>query len=200
LGKTLLPFLLMALSVLIFFVSRKKVISLYYQDVLQIIETLSLIAFYAAGNYFVVREANAMLQNQSPSVEIPFSILFWILTFIVPFFYMYLGISNKDRKSLLLGGLALGASIFTYRYYHAVLPLEWALAFGGLALIVFSSIAIKYFKTPKYNLCSAPSDRENYQKLEGILTSSVLQAPGQQGNDLKFGGGEFGGGGGEQSY
>jgi hypothetical protein len=74
-GKTLLPFIMMAVSAAVYFVSKSLEKTAYYADAQFVIETLALAVFYLSGNYFVVREANAMLNNQSPSVEIPFSFL-----------------------------------------------------------------------------------------------------------------------------
>ncbi len=199
-GKTILPFLLMSLAASVYFISKSRLISFYFEDVQQIIKTLSLIVFYLAGNYLVVREANAVLNNNSPSVEIPFGILFWVFTFSIPFAYIYIGMQKKDRKSIIIGLLAFGFSIFTFRYYHSVLLLEWALTLGGLVLIGFSIFVLKYFKTPKFNLSSEVSEANKFSKLESILAAQAFQANSTSNDTLKMGGGDFGGGGSEQSY
>ncbi len=199
-GKTILPFLLMSLAASVYFISKSRLISFYFEDVQQIIKTLSLIVFYLAGNYLVVREANAVLNNNSPSIEMPFGILFWVFTFSIPFVYIYIGMQNKDRKSIIIGLLAFGFSIFTFRYYHSVLPLEWALTLGGLVLIGFSIFVLKYFKTPKFNLSSEVSEANKFSKLESILAAQAFQANSTSNDTLKMGGGDFGGGGSEQSY
>ena len=199
-GKTILPFLLMSLAASVYFISKSRLISFYFEDVQQIIKTLSLIVFYLAGNYLVVREANAVLNNNSPSVEIPFGILFWVFTFSIPFAYIYIGMQKKDRKSIIIGLLAFGFSIFTFRYYHSVLLLEWALTLGGLVLIGFSIFVLKYFKTPKFNLSSEVSEANKFSKLESILAAKAFQANSTSNDTLKMGGGDFGGGGSEQSY
>jgi hypothetical protein len=199
-GKTILPFVIMSLAASIYFISKSRLISFYFEDVQQIIKTLSLIVFYIAGNYWVVREANAILNNTFPSIEIPFGILFWVFTFFIPFGYIFIGMRKKDRKSIIVGILALGFSIFTFRCYYAVLPLEWALTLGGLVLVGFSILVLKYFKTPKLNLSSEASEQNKFSKLESILAAQAFQANSPSSDTLKMGGGDFGGGGSEQSY
>ena len=199
-GKTILPFVLMSLAASIYFISKSRLISFYFEDVQQIIKTLSLIVFYLAGNYWVVREANAILNNTFPSIEIPFGILFWVFTFSIPFCYIFIGIRKKDRKSIIVGILAFGFSIFTFRCYYAVLPLEWALTLGGLVLVGFSILGLKYFKTPKFYLSSEASEANKFSKLESILAAQAFQANSPTSDTLKMGGGDFGGGGSEQSY
>ena len=194
-GKTILPFLLMTLAASIYFISKSRSNSFYFEDVQQIIKTLTLLVFYLAGNYWVVREANAILNDTFPSIEIPFGILFWVFTFCFPFVYIFIGMRKKDRISIIVGLLALGFSIFTFRCYYAVLPLEWALTLGGLLLVGFSIFGLKYFKTPKLNLSSEASEGNKFSKLESILAAQAFQANSPSSDTLKMGGGDFGGGG-----
>ncbi|MCP9756492.1 hypothetical protein EGI26_15110 [Lacihabitans sp. CCS-44] len=198
-GKTLLPFIMMALSATVYFVSKSLKKSIYYADVQFVIETMALAVFYLSGNYFVVREANALLNNQSPSVEIPFSLIFWIFTFLVPFIYLYFGARKKQRNAIILGLLGLGFSVFTYRSYYSVMPTEWALTLGGAILIGVSVFCIKYFKSPKFNLSSVAEEQGKLQKLESILVAQAFQTKTSD-DTLKFGGGEGGGAGADGKY
>lgn len=200
LGKTILPFLLMSFTALVYFISKRTLISLYYIDALQIIETLSFIVFYLAGNYLVVREANAILNNNSPSIEIPFGVLFWVFTFTIPFIYIFIGIQKKDRKAIIVGLLTFGFSIFTFRYYFSVLRLEWAFVLGGLFLISFSLLALKYLKISRFNLSIEYHEATKFSKLESILAAQAFQTNSSSDDNLKMGGGDYGGGGSEQSY
>ncbi len=200
LGKTILPFLLMSFSILVYFISKRTLISLYYIDALQIIETLSFIVFYLAGNYLVVREANAILNNNSPSIEIPFGVLFWVFTFTIPFIYIFIGIQKKDRKAIIVGLLTFVFSIFTFRYYFSVLRLEWAFVLGGLFLISFSLLALKYLKISRFNLSIEYFEATKFSKLESILAAQAFQSNTSSDDNLKMGGGDFGGSGSEQSY
>lgn len=198
-GKTLLPFIMMVLSATVYFVSKSWKKSIYYADVQFVIETMALAVFYLSGNYFVVREANALLNNQSPSVEIPFSVIFWIFTFLVPFIYLYFGARKKQRNAIILGLLGLGFSIFTYRSYYSIMPIEWALTLGGAILIGVSVFCIKYFKSPKFNLSSVAEEQGKLQKLETILVAQAFQAKTSD-DTFKFGGGDAGGAGADGKY
>jgi hypothetical protein len=198
-GKTLLPFIMMAVSATVYFVSKSLKKSIYYADAQFIIETLALAVFYLSGNYFVVREANAMLNNQSPSVEIPFSAIFWIFTFLVPLIYLYFGARKKQRNAIILGLLGIGFSVFTYRSYYSVMPIEWALTLGGVILIGLSVFCIKYFKSPKFNLSSVAEEQGKLQKLESILVAQAFQTKTSD-DTLKFGGGDAGGAGADGKY
>lgn len=198
-GKTLLPFIMMAISAAVYFISKAQKKFIYYADEQFVIETLALAVFYLSGNYFVVREANALLNNQSPSVEIPFSLIFWIFTFLLPLFYLYFGARKKQRNAIILGLLGLGFSVFTYRNYYSVMPIEWALTVGGLILIGVSVFGIKYFKTPKFNLSSEAEEQGKLQKLETILVAQAFQVKTPD-ETFKFGGGDAGGAGADGKY
>ncbi len=198
-GKTLLPFIMMAISAAVYFISKAQKKFIYYADAQFVIETLALAVFYLSGNYFVVREANALLNNQSPSVEIPFSLIFWIFTFLLPLFYLYFGARKKQRNAIILGLLGLGFSVFTYRNYYSVMPIEWALTVGGLILIGVSVFGIKYFKTPKFNLSSEAEEQGKLQKLETILVAQAFQVKTPD-ETFKFGGGDAGGAGADGKY
>jgi uncharacterized membrane protein YgcG len=189
----------MAISAAVYFISKAQKKFIYYADVQFVIEPLALAVFYLSGNYYVVREANAMLNNQSPSVEIPFSIIFWIFTFLIPFLYLYFGARRKQHNAIILGLLALAFSVFTYRSYFSVMPIEWALTLGGVILIGVAVFGTKYFKMPKYNLSSEPEEQGKFQKLESILVAQSFQTKISD-DSFKFGGGDGGGAGADGKY
>lgn len=201
-GKTIMPFVIMLVSVVAYvFVKwwKKKDDSAYYIDAQICIETSALITFYLGGNYLIVREGNAMLNNLSSSVQISFAPLFYFFTVVTPLAYLFLGLKNRDRKMLIVGAFCIVFSIFTYRYYFSVLPLEWALTVGGTALVSLAIIAIRYLKTPKYGISYQQSKESKYRDFEAFLVSQVLPQHGQ-GDKAKFGGGNFGGGGAGSNY
>lgn len=184
----------MGLSALIYFIGKAKLNAVYYASVQDIMLFLALISFYLGGNYFVVREVNAALSNEAASTEIPFAALFWFFTFVIPMLLVLNGIKTKERKSLAVGLLALAASVVTVQFYYSVLPAEWALVLGGIILIAFSVSVNLHLKKPKFGLSSAAEASDKLQKLESILVSQAFQAK-SNGDDLKLGGGDFGGGG-----
>jgi hypothetical protein len=60
-----------------------------------------LLSLYAAGNYYIVREANTMLSRQPGPVA--FGWLWWLLTATIPVFYIVNGVRRKDVLFLWTG-------------------------------------------------------------------------------------------------
>lgn len=201
-GKLIAPFVIMAVSVISYVFAgwwQKKDDSCYYTDAQICIETGSLITFYMGGNYLVVREGNAMLNNISTSTQVSFAPLFYVFTLAIPFAYLYFGLKNQDRKMVMVGILAFLFSIFTYRFYFSVMPIEWAMTLGGAALVGFSVWGIWFFRTPKWGLSYQQTQASKYRDFEAFLVSQALSNQGQ-GGKMKFGGGDFGGGGAGSKY
>lgn len=205
-GKTLLPFILMSVSAGIYFAVKKLSIRkdyLYYETCLTILKTLSLITFYLGGNYLIVREGNALINNLSLSVspQVAFAPIFYFFTVIIPMAYIFFGISNRDRLIIILGLITLGFSIFTYRFYFSILPIETALTVGGILLITFVGGLIHYIKTTKYGFTYQPDDEFEGFNLEAVLMSQLVQSKiPQQDDTFRFGGGDSGGGGAGENY
>lgn len=202
-GKLIIPFVIMLVSaasyILIQFWRNKETTN-YYADCQNIIEILALITFYLGGNYLVVREGNAMLNDLSESIQISFASLFYFFTTIIPVFFIVRGLQKHDRKLLIVGLLAMAFSIFTYRQYFSVLPLEWALTIGGIILSLLSIWVIKAFKTNKLGLTSEPQSSNQFQNLEAFIINQAIQQPISQSDNMKFGEGDFGGGGAKGNY
>ncbi|RFS18012.1 hypothetical protein [Emticicia sp. C21] len=202
-GKLIVPFVIMGASVISYVFAnwwKKKDNSCYYTDAQICIETGSLITFYLGGNYMVVREGNALLNGLTDSSQISFASLFYLFTVIIPFVYLFFGLKNQDRKMVMVGLAAFGFSIFTYRYYFSVMPLEWALTLGGAALVGFSVWGIWFLRTPKWGLTYQQTQTSKYRDFEAFLVSQALPHQGGQGGKMKFGGGDFGGGGSGDKY
>ncbi len=202
-GKLILPFVIMLVSAVSYFGMKfwkKRENSSYYADCQDIIEILALSTFYLGGNYYVVREGNAMLYGLTDSIQIAFSPLFYFFTFAIPIFYIVRGLQKHDRKLLIVGILCVAFSIFTYRQYFSVLPLEWALTLGGFLLVLLSILAIRALKAPKYGLTYEPKGKNKFQNLEAFIVNQAMpQAPVQTDN-MQFGEGDFGGGGAGSGY
>lgn len=202
-GKLILPFVIMLISVGIYYFIkywRKHENVNYYTDCQDIIEISTLVTFYLGGNYFVVREGNAMLNDLSESIQIAFAPLFYFFSTAIPVFYIVRGLQKHDRKLLIVGILATAFSIFTYRQYFSVLPLEWALTLGGTTLVISSILAIKALKKPKYGLTYASSKENKFQNLEAFIVNQAIQQPTNQNDNMQFGKGDFGGGGSGSNY
>ncbi|WP_394994834.1 hypothetical protein [Emticicia sp.] len=201
-GKLILPFVIMIVSAASYFFIqfwKKTENSSYYTDCQDIIKILTLATFYLGGNYYVVREGNAMLNDLSNSIQIAFTPLFYFFTAAIPVFYIVRGLQKHDRKFLIVGMLALAFSIFTYRHYFSILPLEWASTIGGAILVLLSILAIRALKTPKYRLTYEPHRKNKFQNLEAFIVNQAIQQPNQP-DKMQFGEGNFGGGGTGSGY
>lgn len=200
LGKALLPFAVMLLSALIYF-TNKKLESDYYYDAQVIISALCLATFYLGGNYYIVREGNAALNDFGGtfSPQIPFAPLFYCFTVAIPACYVFGGLRKKDRSLLIIGLLSFAFSVFTFRYYFVFLPLELGLAIAGILMIVTSALVIHYLKTPKHGLTDEKEGEGHFRNLQVLIAAQQLgQTPIEKG--VSFGGGNFGGGGAGNDY
>lgn len=200
LGTALLPFGIMLLSCGLFFLNRKRELD-YYADCQILLEALCLIAFYAGGNYYVVREGNALLNNlgTASAPQIPFALLFYMFTFAIPTLYIIAGLRTKNRLMLIIGLFAAAFSGFTYKYYFGFLSLEVASLLVGTALILFAVWAIQFLKTSKWGVTDEKDGARKLANLEAFLVAQQLgQTPAEKG--FEFGGGDFGGGGAQSGY
>jgi len=205
-GRLLLPFGAMAASAaLLYWLEWQPARPnyLYYRPSLLVLRALALAAFYLAGNYLIVREGNAKLAGgYGPSPQVPLASVFYLFTAVVPLLYLYLGLRRHDRLVLLVGVAAVAFSIFTVRYYRALMPPEVAATLAGLVLIGLALAALRYLRTARHGLTAAPDDEAaphfNLESLVVAQTASVPAAPDTTG--FQFGGGQSGGGGSESSY
>lgn len=203
-AKTAMPFLLMALSLVVYWLmkkGKKQTMLRHYRPCLTFIEILALLVLYIAGNYFVVREvSNSMFNLQLKEGEsIPGAWLFWIITILLPLIYIFRGLQKRDVILLRTGLILVGAIVFTIRYYHHVAPIEIAMTIGGIIMILIAYFVTKYLTPPKHGFTHA---EPNDPKLKGLLnleslviTETFHQTPVEQGEGFKFGGGSSGGAG-----
>lgn len=215
-GRAALPFVLMGASLLLWFLIKPIQTRLtdtnqtYYADALSIAEWTALIVLAAAGNYFVVRELNGLLTEVEPgqprpdvAPQISLAWLFWLLTFLIPGVYAYFGFNRKDRMFVILGILGLAAAASTVRYYYALLPLSVHLTLVGSLLIGCAVVAIRYLQQPRFGFTDVPDEESPRQFFLNAETLSIISATGATINrqpDMKFGGGDFGGGGAGSKY
>jgi hypothetical protein len=201
-GKAAVPFIIMAASALIYFITgklRSGEQMLHYEGCLQMILIISLISMYVAGNYFVVHELSDSIfhMNLQPGESIPFGWLFWIFTVIIPFIYLIRGIQSKDVILLRVGLLLIAAMVFTIRYYHTIMPVELVMALGGIILILIGYGMMKYLHEPKFGFTYKDISKKNTLgklNIESLVLAETF-APGIETEGTKFGGGDFGGGG-----
>ena len=210
-GKAALPFVMMAVSGGLFMLARRIDTSPYYTDPLNLVQWVSLIVLTASGNYFVVRELNGLLMDPVSSQpapanapEIALSWLFWLLTFAITAIYLQQGLTRKNRTLIILGGLGLIAAVVTVHEYTALLPLNVALTLGGLTLIGLAVAIIRFLNKPKHGFTDDPDYESPDQFFVNVGTVVAMQAATgvhqSPKEGIRFGGGNFGGGGSEGKY
>ena len=219
-GKAALPFVMMAVSGGLFVMVRQIDKSPYYADPLNLVRWVALIMLAASGNYYVVRELNGLLIDSIPgrpapasAPEIALAWLFWLLTFVIPAVYLQQGLARKNRMLLILGGLGLAAAVVTVHEYVALLPLNIALTLGGLVLIGLAVVIIRFLRQPKSegrlatyrnDFTDDPDYESPDQFFVNVGTTVAIQAATgaqqQPEKGVRFGGGDFGGGGSEGNY
>jgi hypothetical protein len=203
-GKTILPFVMMLFSAGIYFCSKvilKKLKKPFYHKGVLLTNSFGLILFYLSGNYLVVRELSALLLGTevARNSDISFALFFYAFTFLVPIAYLAYSLLKKDRIMLWIGSLALAFSIYSIRFYYAVLSLETLLTIAGILLFAFSYFAIKKLKNNATGITFQPSRFTNakaFLNAEALIASQLgLQPETVQESLMEFGGGEFSGGG-----
>jgi hypothetical protein len=200
-ARAFLPFLLMAVSVVLYLLFTRLSAEQRlrnYRSCLLLLRMATLLSFYLAGNYYIVRELNAYISGSTGPVTLGW--LWWLLTAIVPVIYLIRGIQKKDVIFLWAGLALIAAAIFTVRYYYHVLPAELAMIIGGCVLIGSAYGLIRYLRSPKYGLTSiASNDPHLLEKLhiEALVLAETFQSVAAQPADtgVHFGGGSGGGGG-----
>jgi len=204
-AKAIAPFVIMMASALLYFFVKQNITSgkwkLYTNGWLWLSVT-ALVAFYAAGNYFIVREASVAMFNLElkEGENIPFGWLFWIFTVAIPVVYIVRGLQKKDAVLLRVGLLLVAAIVFTVRYYFHVMPAEIAMVLGGIVFIVLAYAVMKYLETPKQGFTSKDQNETFFMdklQVESLVIAETFTGPALPETDagVQFGGGSGGGGG-----
>jgi hypothetical protein len=203
-AKNTMPFMLMIFFALLYFFTKRRTFP-YYSNCLLAAQTVALVCFYLAGNYFIVREAGNELLGLglAEGEELPLGWLFWIFTVIVPVFYIYWGIHEKDTILLRVGLFLVAVTVITVCYYYQVLSLEAIMCMSGLLLIGVAYAFIRYLRQPKkgftYQELNEPSILDKLQ-VESLVVTQTFGQPATGTTHTKFGGGAGGGGGATGSF
>lgn len=206
----LLPFLMMAFAIAIYYGSKTALQNLgtsFYYNGLLLVQNFALILFYVSGNYLVVRELSIELLGQDVAVgsDIPFAFFFYAFTFIVPTSYLYIALVKKDRLLIWIGILSLCFSIYTIRFYYALMPIEIVLTLTGAILFVLTLFAIKKLKNKETGITFQPdrfTTTTAFFHAEILIASQIggLKPEVSPESPMDFGGGGFSGGGSEGSF
>ncbi|MGG7036249.1 MAG: hypothetical protein ACI7YS_13790 [Flavobacterium sp.] len=208
-NKAYLPFIGLFLGLIFYFVNQlltKNEKFYFYKNSFFLVKIFSLLLIYFSMNYLVVRELSELLMDivVEKGKDIPFAVIFYVLTFAIPVFYIAYGLSKKDRTFLLIGLFTFGFGVFTIRYYYAILPIETALVLGGILLFAISYFAIQKLKMNITGLTFLPDrgmDSSFILNAQAFLiTAQNIKQPVSSESKMSFGGGGFSGGGAGESF
>ena len=201
-AKATAPFVMMIVSAIVYFLMNKLHKTerlLFYKSSFQSVMLLTLITFYACGNYFVVKElSNEMFGlNLGLDDPIPYGWVFWIFTIVIPPAYIFYGIKKKELLFIRTGLLLVVITIFTVRYYYAILDAEIAMMIAGLILIVITYVLVKYLKTPRHGFTFENTGFVSRELLnaEALIIAQTFGEKKSAEHHFEFGGGSSGGGG-----
>ncbi|QNH61880.1 hypothetical protein [Hymenobacter sediminicola] len=203
-GRLLLPFALMLASGVAYWLVKRlsrRPDYLYYRRCLLMLQALALATFYLGGNYYMVREGNAHISGEYVSAQIPFAPLFYLFTAIIPLVCIAVGLRRPSRIWLLTGLAAAAFSLFTLRYYRALMPPEVAAVLAGAVLLALAAWAVRYLRPARHGLTSRPNDEHSpHFNLESLVVAQTAVVPQAPPPGFQFGGGHSGGGGAEGNY
>ena len=200
-GLTIIPFIMMLASVGLYWLSYtnsrfSKFVN--YENCLIIAQIVALLTLYASGNYYIVQTLSDQLNGQHKPIA--FAAFFWIWTMVLPFVFIWFGLKKKDAILLRTGLILTIAAAATFRTYYQLLPIDVMLTLAGAILLGIAYAVMKYLKTPKYGFTYAEPDEGDLMdrvKLESLVIAQTFShapaPPADKG--VKFGGGDFGGGG-----
>ena len=195
----IMPFIAMLFSAGVYYFAGKGMRQTgrhYWEACFGVLAFLSLLTFYAGGNYWVVQQAGwDLLALEQPAM--PW--LFWALTFAIPVFYIFRGLRGKDRLLLDVGIGCAVAAVFTFRFYFHVFSLAWVATIGGAVLFVISYLSIRYLRSRPDLPYTYETDgkRSLLQKAQEQIFDQTIsgQATPAPAAKTDMGGGQFGGGG-----
>lgn len=201
--RQVIPFVIMISFSLVYFLAQRAKRQerwMLWDDNLLVVQVLSLLLVYAGGNYLVVRECSIELLNMTlaDGEDIPFALLFYGFTAIMPLVLLYRGVQLRSLMLLRLAVVTLVLSVLTFRYYFSIVPPEVALTVGGAIVLGVTAWLYAYLRTVRNGFT-----REKLLSRAAISNELAAFAVSQTmgGNvhkpdeSFKGGGGSFGGGG-----
>ncbi|MCY7420843.1 MAG: hypothetical protein LH478_03760 [Chitinophagaceae bacterium] len=202
-AKIILPFIMMAFAAVVYFVCKKSKserMHVYYSKGVFVLQILSVLTFYVAGNYFVVAEFSKEILPGSANTSLPllFKYFMWAFTVFIPLGYVATGIKYKDVILCRVGILCIAITVLTYRYYYSILPAEAAMVLAGMIICLGAYLLTKYLKKSKGGFIFENVKRRKQEtaNLEGVIIAETFgQSKATLQQETTFGGGSFGGGG-----
>jgi hypothetical protein len=207
--SSVLPFVLLVIAIGFYSIYQKmknKEELYFYQNILNWLFITSLVLGYVSINYFVVRTlSEQLLYADYSKSDIPFGWIFNILMFLIPLVYVIYALKEKNRTMLYIGGLTFVLSVGTFRYYHSIMPAEWALILAGGLIFGAVYLVIQKIKNQPTGITFQPDHSTNtimLNTVEALIVNSqhMHHAQAPQDSDMPFGGGGFSGGGAGGSF
>ena len=204
-----LSFVGLILAILVYVVVShlsKNQQSYAYFKTFDILRVLSLLLGYLSMNYLVVRELSAFLLGTvfTPTTNVTFAIVFYILTFLIPLLYCFYGIKWKDKLVLYTGVVTLAFGFYSIRYYYHFFPIELVLVIGGIFVFGLTYLAIQKLKNKTEGITfqtGRDADSSIILNAQAILSLANATTPAPtHSNAIEFGGGDFSGGGAGGSF
>lgn len=193
----LIPFLLLGLSFFGFKLSDKKINASTdhaSEQCWEVVNWISIAMFYTGGNYLVVMELSQEL-GLADAFPVFVRIIFMILTAAIPLSYIYFGLIKRNLALLNIGLIAVALSVMTVRYYHSIMPIEYALILGGAIILGIVWLALKFWQEDKLGVTAkADEDLDSGLKIESLVLDQTFGKIDST-NTFSGEGGRFGGGG-----
>lgn len=207
--KFYLSFIGLTLGVLVYFFVNQlaKIKNSYpYSKTFDTIRVVSLLLCYLSMNYLVVRELSESLMNLTitNTSDVPFAIVFYGLTFLIPLFYFFLAIKWKDRLVLYTGLATLAFGFYSIRYYYYFFPIENVMVISAVLLFGLAYLIIQKLKNKTEGVTFQPDrdcDSSALFNTQAVLSLANATTPAPtQTNPMEFGGGGFSGGGAGENF
>lgn len=206
--RQIIPFTLIAAFILVYFITRRlkvrKDLQVWRHNLLAV-ESASLLLIYLGGNYLVVRELSVLMMDMviEEGGDIPFAFIFYALTILIPAFYLFLGLRNKDIVLIRVSLIVVALSVLTFKYYYSFNHPEITLTVAGAILLAITMFLFNFLKTPRggftrENLLSEKWAGANIQAF--VVSQTLGGNQVKTDNTFKGGGGQFGGGGASGSF
>jgi len=206
--EAFMPFIFFLIFLIIFLACiniEKKLKSFVFDNHFIITKTISLLVIYASVNYFVVRQLSINLLGitLTKDEDIPFAIIFYILTILLPLLFIYYGVIKRSVLILRVGLLTCAMSVLTFKYYFSIGIPVISFTVAGIILITISLWLMNYLKIIRngFTRDKLLNDKWISQDLNAIIISQTLG-----GNKLidnkseSFGGGSSGGAGASSNW
>jgi len=200
-----MPFILFLFGLACYFFSikiLKKSIYRYRHAQMQTLKICCLLFMYLYVNLYFIKELYT-LSSLFLTIKggISFAFILHYSNILVPIIYLYRGIKKKDRDFIHAGLITLIFSIYTFYHFSYSVNLNLLLLLSGFLLVLICWLLIRYLKRNSLNFTFIEENEDDFNlNSEAILISQSLGTSQTHEQEMKFGGGEFGGAGAGGEY